>query len=239
MSSLEAYALWAEHYPPWAHNPLMRAEGDAVAPIIASIRATKALDVGTGSGRYVPIIAATGARLVVGVDLSMAMLTWRVRERQHRIAESILAAPLVCGNACGLPFRDEGFDLVNASLMVADIEDLGAWMDEMARVLAPGGHLIYSDLHPAWRRNGWRRTFTIGNGGSIEIPYFPHTMRDHRSGLEKRRFEIAETREASIVPNEAAAETSPRNKPVIVVFHAVKRAAANARRRRPAMSRQG
>src|SRR4051812_40636254 len=49
-----AYGLWADTYPPWPHNPLMQAEQRVVAPLIAAARPVTALDVGTGTGRYLP-----------------------------------------------------------------------------------------------------------------------------------------------------------------------------------------
>src|SRR5438270_9524174 len=69
-----AYDLWADTYPAVAHNPLMRVEQEAVEPLLAKLHATRALDVGTGSGRYLPLLHATGARFVLGVDVSIAML---------------------------------------------------------------------------------------------------------------------------------------------------------------------
>src|SRR5438034_661566 len=82
------------------HNPLMEAEQATVAGILAPLSSRRALDVGTGSGRNLPLLASTGARLVCGVDFSMPML-----------AKDTSGCPRVCGNACALPFRDAGFDV--------------------------------------------------------------------------------------------------------------------------------
>src|SRR5262249_28406754 len=111
-----AYELWADTYPAVAHNPLMRLEQSIVEPTLRQLRAVRALDVGTGSGRYLPLLRATGAAVVAGVDFSIAMLT-----RGNRAGK-------VCADACRLPFRRSAFDVVNASLMVGDIDDLAAWM---------------------------------------------------------------------------------------------------------------
>ena len=99
-----AYELWADSYPAVAHNPLMRAEQEVVGPLLAHTRASRALDVGCGSGRYLPPLASTGAATVVGVDFSMAMLTRGVQapDRQEQ-------APRVCADACRLPFRRGAF----------------------------------------------------------------------------------------------------------------------------------
>ena len=69
-----AYELWADTYPAIAHNPLMRVEQEVVQPLLAQCRARRALDVGTGSGRYLPLLTSSGASTVVGVDFSLAML---------------------------------------------------------------------------------------------------------------------------------------------------------------------
>ena len=66
----EAYALWAPTYPPTPHNALMRTEQTVVRRLLAGLHPQRALDVGTGSGRYLPELDATGASLVIGLDLS-------------------------------------------------------------------------------------------------------------------------------------------------------------------------
>ena len=46
------YDTWADTYPSVAHNPLMRLEQEIVESILMTLRPSRALDVGTGSGRY-------------------------------------------------------------------------------------------------------------------------------------------------------------------------------------------
>lgn len=215
LSSHAAYELWADSYPPMAHNPLMRLEQQAVEPLLAHVRARRALDVGTGSGRYVPLLAATGAT-VVGLDFSLAML---------RRA----AAVRVCGDARLLPFRRGAFDLINASLMVGDIADLGAWSRETARVLSIGGHLIYSDFHPSWAQSGWSRTFRTADGELHSLSFNPHAIDDHLAVLQDAGLRVRTIREPRFTAAHGIADPGIRafrrrwgNPPVVVVFHAVK-----------------
>jgi SAM-dependent methyltransferase len=234
----EAYALWAERYPPWAHNPLMRIEQAVVERIIAStsmsdvgsgltpdVRSSlyvgsgfsrtyprRALDVGTGSGRNLPLLAATGVRFVAGVDFSLPMLARHTHGR-----------PRVCGDACRLPFRDASFELVSSSLMAGDMEDVGECIAEFARVLSPGGELIYSDFHPSWATGGWRRTFEAADGRSFELGYFPHAIAQHVAELERRSFEIRAIHEPRLAPPDVPAGSVQAETPALAIFHAVKR----------------
>ena len=198
----EGYALWADTYPPRPHNPLMEVEQSIVQPLIAAALPTRALDVGTGTGRYLALLKSAGARSVVGIDMSLAMLGRSPRD-----------LPRVCGDACGLPFRDASFDLVCSSLMTGDVSDLRAWVREATRVLAPGGHLIYSDFHPSWAARRWRRTFRDAAGRQRELAYVPHKIEDHLAALEASPLAVRAIREPR-VPDRPA--------PVVVVFHAVK-----------------
>jgi malonyl-CoA O-methyltransferase len=206
----EGYAVWAETYPPRPHNRLMAAEQEIVEPIIRSVSPKRALDVGTGTGRYLTFLHAAGARLVVGIDLSLPML-------EHRQC----ATPRVCGDACKLPFVDGQFDLVCSSLMVGDVADLDPWITEATRVLAPGGHLVYSDFHPSWAARQWRRTFRAADGKQFELTYFPHAIEDHLERLEHASLEIRAIREPRI---------AGRPTPVVAVFHATKSAPPGQRR---------
>ena len=198
----EGYALWADTYPARPHNALMEVEQSIVQPLIDAALPTRALDVGTGTGRYLALLRSAGARSVVGIDMSLAMLGRSPRD-----------LPRVCGDACGLPFRDASFDLVCSSLMAGDVSDLAAWVREATRVLAPGGHLIYSDFHPSWAARRWRRTFRDAAGRQRELAYFPHQIEDHLAALKASPLAIRAIREPR-VPERPA--------PVVVVFHAVK-----------------
>jgi len=202
LEARDAYALWAATYPPQPHNPLMEVEQSVVAPVIAAAAPTRALDVGTGTGRYLPLLASAGARLVVGLDLSMPMLGHQADEQ-----------PRVCANACRLPFPAGSFDLICSSLMVGDVEDIGAWMREVARVLTPGGTLVYSDFHPSWSREQWRRTFRGADGKRYELSYFPHSIEEHLARLQDHALIVRTIREPRL---------SGRKAPVVVVFHATK-----------------
>lgn len=207
----DAYALWADSYPPRPHNPLMEAEQSVIAPTLVGIsdllsrdhlRTRRALDVGTGTGRCLPLLAPAGMKLTVGLDLSMPML-------QHQTTEY----SRICADACRLPFADAAFDVVCSSLMAGDVEQIDTFLAEVSRVLAPGGHLVYSDFHPSWVVERWRRTFHTADGRLIELPYFPHTIDNHLSALEERSLSVRAIREPRI---------AGRGAPVVVVFHAVK-----------------
>jgi len=215
MTTLEgraAYELWADTYPAIAHNPLMRVEQEIVEPLLGQLRAARALDVGTGSGRYVPVLQATGAT-VVGLDFSLAMLAHANGRR-------------VCADACRLPVRRGAFDLVNASLMVGDVEHLETWTREMARALSAGGHLVYSDFHPSWARHGWRRTFRTATGVQHDVSFHAHAIDDHLAALEGAGLRVRAIREPRFKddfdPDVKAFRRRWGNPQVVVVFHAVK-----------------
>ena len=218
LSAHDAYDLWADTYPPVAHNPLMRVEQQVVEPLLSHIRARRALDVGTGSGRYLPLLQATGASSVVGLDFSLAML---------RRGDG--APGRVCGDACRLPFARASFDLINASLMVGDIADLGAWAREMARVLALRGHLVYSDFHPSWAQRGWSRTFRSADGAMHDVAFHPHTIDDHLTALEQAGLRVRAIREPRLTASRDDRQPAIRmfrrrwdNPQVVIVFHVVK-----------------
>ena len=214
----QAYAMWAETYPPWPHNPLMEIEQQVVAPMIGATSPSRALDVGTGSGRYLPLLASTGARLVIGVDSSMPMLSHKERN-DHNVHR-------VCADGCRLPFGDASFDLVSSFLMVGDLSDLAAWVHEIARVVAPGGHVIYSDFHPSWATEGWRRTFQAANGRTFEIAHVPHAIAEHVTLLEARSFDVLAIHEPRLTQGSAMVAPVGSGRldvPVVVVVHAVKR----------------
>jgi ubiquinone/menaquinone biosynthesis C-methylase UbiE len=103
------------------------------------------------SGRVIEIGAGTGVNLELygdGVeDLTLvepdphmgAQLRKRLADRHG----DPLPAQLVAAPAEALPFADDTFDTAVATLVLCTIPDAVAAIDEMARVLRPGGRLLF------------------------------------------------------------------------------------------------
>lgn len=98
------------------------------------------LDLGCGTGQYLDVIRSNG-RTVVGLDRSADQL---------RLARRRDPAPLLQGDGHTLPFRDQVFGTVTALWVSTDIPDFAALTKEAARVLRPGGLLLFYGVHPCF-----------------------------------------------------------------------------------------
>lgn len=181
-----AYGLWAGSYPPWPHNPLMALEHEIVLALLPDVRGLTVLDAGCGSGRYLRGLGDRGAR-AIGMDLSPAMLA-RARQAASRLARADLRA---------LPFDAMSIDHVVCGLALGDLAELEVAVTEIARVLRPGGRVIYSVLHPAGEAAGWSRTFESG-GRTLAIDGFWHSLDRHRRACAAAGFAIEEWREPAL-----------------------------------------
>lgn len=164
----DAYALWAPGYPPRPHNRLMEVEQAAVVALLPELAGREALDAGCGTGRYLRVLADRGAT-VIGVDLSAPML-------MHAHASS---RRVVRGCLTTLPLASRSIDVIVCGLALGDVEDLARAINEMARVLRPGGVLIYSVVHPQGETRRWSRTFEA-DGRQCAVAGFWHSEDQHR-----------------------------------------------------------
>ncbi|CAM5345068.1 2-methoxy-6-polyprenyl-1,4-benzoquinol methylase, mitochondrial [Streptomyces rochei] len=116
----------------------------AVAELGLSVGA-RVLDAGCGTGRALPPLrAAVGpSGLVVGADLTPAMLQAAVRAGRDRDGRLLLA------DVAALPLRSRSLDAVFAAGLVAHLPDPPANLRELARVVRPGGVLAL--FHPIGR----------------------------------------------------------------------------------------
>lgn len=181
-----AYGRWARTYPPRPHNPLMELEHETVLALLPEVRGLTVLDAGCGSGRYLRALGDRGAK-VIGMDLSKAMLE-RARDTTTRIARADLRA---------LPFDAMSIDLVVCGLALGDLAEIELALTEIARVLRPGGRVIYSVVHPAGEAAGWSRTFE-SDGRQWAIDGFWHSLDRHRQACEAAGFAIEEWREPAL-----------------------------------------
>jgi SAM-dependent methyltransferase len=97
------------------------------------------LDLGCGEGRLSRVLAARGHRMV-GIEASPALAA-AAREADPSIDVHV-------ADAAALPLPDGVADIVVASMVLMNLDDLGSAMREVARVLAPGGRLVASIVHP-------------------------------------------------------------------------------------------
>ncbi|HMN30414.1 MAG TPA: methyltransferase domain-containing protein, partial [Caldilineaceae bacterium] len=76
------------------------------------------LDVGTGNGRLALVLADDGAREVVGIDISPAMLEVAEYLRASSISPNAMRVNYRLASAQSAPFRSEGFDAVTCRLVL-------------------------------------------------------------------------------------------------------------------------
>jgi ubiquinone/menaquinone biosynthesis C-methylase UbiE len=96
----------------------------------------RVLDVACGPGNFTRDFApvASGG-LVVGIDASAPMLEVAVRDTDEANVAYLR------GDACALPFRDASFDAICCFAALYLIEEPMRALEEMVRVLAPGGRV--------------------------------------------------------------------------------------------------
>ena len=186
LSNLEAYEGWAERYPPLPHNPLMRAEQQALLALWPDVAGACALDLASGSGRYARLLEERGAACVVATDLSPAML------RRAPLALRVRADMMV------LPFRDACFDLVVCGLAVGHAPQLERWMREVARVLVPGGAILCSDFHPDAAMAGMTRSFTDARQQRHTLLHAAYDLAAHRSAAAAAGLVLDDWREVRV-----------------------------------------
>ncbi|AZR23299.1 class I SAM-dependent methyltransferase [Xanthomonas vasicola] len=183
-----AYALWAQAYPPHAHNPVMLAEERAMLALMpASLQDQHVLDAGCGSGRYILHALRRGARHVSGVDLSPEML-------QRAGAELVQDWPaaridLQQGSLDQLPLTDAVADLSVCGLVVGHLQRLWPALEELHRVTRVGGTVLCSDVHPIGHALGWRRDFKA-DGQHYAVRHTQHLYSHWHSACTALGFAI-------------------------------------------------
>jgi len=130
----EADSLWRRPGIVWG----LFARPEVELGVLGDVAGLDVLELGCGTAYLSAWVARAGAR-PVGVDLSRAQLASAAR-CQQRYGPSF---PLVEANAESVPLRSGSFDLVVSEYGASLWCDPRLWLHEAARLLRPGGRLVF------------------------------------------------------------------------------------------------
>ena len=111
-----------------------------VVSIISEKNPVKILDIATGTGDLAINMIKTGAKEIIGLDISPGMLEIGKR----KILEKNLGKTIrmMVGDSENLPFESNSFDAITVAFGVRNFENLEKGLQEIYRVLKPGGTFV-------------------------------------------------------------------------------------------------
>tara|TARA_R110000782_G_scaffold219335_1_gene306640 strand:- start:1610 stop:2353 length:744 start_codon:yes stop_codon:yes gene_type:complete len=111
-----------------------------VVEILKKEQPDSILDIATGTGDLAIALVNTGAKKIVGLDISPGMLAVGKDKVRHKNLDNNIE--MVVGDSENLVFEDNSFDAVTVSFGVRNFETLETGMAEILRVLKPNGSLV-------------------------------------------------------------------------------------------------
>lgn len=182
-------ATWGRAFAATYDRGMARAErgelGRRRAEIVARAKG-RTLELGAGTGLNMRHYGPRVTELVLTEPFEP--MARRLRERaatEHPGAEVVEAA------AERLPFADDSFDTVVATLMLCTVEDQDATLREVARVLKPGGRLLFLE-HVRAGTPGLARTQDLVHGPWYFVGHGCHCNRDTIAAIQRSGLEIAD-----------------------------------------------
>ncbi len=147
-------------------------------------RGMHVLDLGCGSGAFTPFVArAVGEKgKVYALDIQADMLEQLEKKLSKPENKDIKNIKVIEGNAYELPFDNGSLDLVYLVTVLQEIPDRNRALQEVNRVLKPGGVLAVTELFPdpdyPWKST----TIKLGKGNSFVVDevsgnFFNYTVR--------------------------------------------------------------
>jgi SAM-dependent methyltransferase len=117
-------------------EPFYAGYKDLIRQLLGPAPGGRYLDVGAGTGADAVRLAGDGGVTVVAVDRASTMVA---AARERGVAHAAAA------DAHRLPFRDGSFDGAWADRVIQHLDDPGRAIDELIRVVVPGGRVVLAD----------------------------------------------------------------------------------------------
>ena len=110
-----------------------------VVKIVGTAKPKTILDIATGTGDLAIAMVKTGAKRIVGLDISTGMLEiGKEKVNEKKLDRTI---EMIIGDSENLSFKDNSFDAITVAFGVRNFENLELGLQEIYRVLAPNGTL--------------------------------------------------------------------------------------------------
>jgi ubiquinone/menaquinone biosynthesis C-methylase UbiE len=165
----------------------------------------KVLEVAPGPGYFAIELAKLGPYQITGLDISETF----VEIARSNAAKASLRVDFRRGNASGMPFDDEGFDFVFCRAAFKNFTEPVRALEEMYRVLKPGGQAVITDLRRDASRESIDQAVKGMDVGAVNAIFTRMTFRfmllkraytkDEFEGMiSKTKFEEHEIREDPI-----------------------------------------
>ncbi|WP_217695741.1 class I SAM-dependent methyltransferase [Mycobacterium sp. SP-6446] len=122
------------------------------------------LEVAPGPGYFAVEMAKGAAYRVTGLDISRTM----VELARKNAAEAGVEVDFRHGNASAMPFPDESFDLLTCSAAFKNFSEPHQALQEMYRVLRPGGMALVVDLRKDVPMSEIKQHFDTVGLGTVE-----------------------------------------------------------------------
>ncbi len=133
----------ANTYDSYYDTPIGRAidriEKEVIENYLKLVSGSKVLELGCGTGHWSEFLSEMGFH-VTATDISEAMLSLATRKKIERVS-------FQQADASNLPFDNESFETIVSITMLEFTGNIPKVMDEIYRVLKPGGRLILGCLN--------------------------------------------------------------------------------------------
>lgn len=233
---LDTAGVWERHAGWWQSEFTEGADVEYVEQILPLAArqlagAARVLDLGCGEGQIARLATDGGARHVVGVDASAAQIV----EAGRRGGGVAYAR----ASATRLPLVGGWFDAVVSCLVLEHLADLDGALDEVSRVLRPGGRFVLFVNHPLFQTPGsgwiddqildppeqyWRVGPYLSEGVSVEevdagvqLPFFHRPLSRYVNAMAERGLYVTRmvepappARFLALAPQYQDAATIPR-----------------------------
>ncbi|MBT8253605.1 MAG: bifunctional demethylmenaquinone methyltransferase/2-methoxy-6-polyprenyl-1,4-benzoquinol methylase UbiE [Flavobacteriaceae bacterium] len=111
-----------------------------VVDLVSATHPESILDIATGTGDLAIALANSGAKRIVGLDLSEGMLSvGRKKIEKKGLTNGI---EMIVGDSENLIFEDNSFDAITVAFGIRNFENLEKGLSEILRVMKPNGIFV-------------------------------------------------------------------------------------------------